>query len=281
MRKVILGLVGSLVALFLAGPVLAEESTPARPPGKAAPVPFELLKTGHMAVMVKINGKGPYRLIFDTGAPITLLTNKVAREAGLTKGRSRPTFSLFGTMGEVKVKTMEIGGQKAEDLDAIVMDHPAVAAMAQALGPLEGIVGFPFFARFKMTLDYQAKTMTFEPNGYKPTNVMDSMLRAMLAGSSNRVKVLDPSTQWGMVAGKAIGDEEPGVTIKQVLPGSPMAAGGLKVGDRLLTLDGRWTDSLKDLFSAAEYVKPGTTVPLKVKRGDRELTLEVTPIAGL
>ena len=51
------------------------------------------------------------------------------------------------------------------------------------------------------------------------------------------------------------------MTIKEVLPGSPAAAAGLKVGDRLLTLDGRWTDSLADLYTAAGYVKPGETVP--------------------
>ena len=34
-----------------------------------------------MVVNVKINGKGPYRLIFDTGAPFTLINNKIAKEA--------------------------------------------------------------------------------------------------------------------------------------------------------------------------------------------------------
>jgi hypothetical protein len=264
--------------LLAAGPAVAEKP---REKAKPVTVPFELLKTGHMAVMVKVNGKGPYRLIFDTGAPITLISNKVAKEAGLLKGMARPAFSLFGTMGEAKIKTLEVGGQKAENVDAIVMDHPTVGAMAQALGPIEGIVGFPFFARFKMTLDYQAKTMTFTPNGYKPSNVMDALMRSILAGSSGRVDVLDPPTQWGLTAEKGAGDEEAGVTIKEVLPGSPAAKGGLEAGDRLLTLDGRWTDTVEDLFKAAEYVKPGKTVPLKVKRDGKELTLKVTPIAGL
>ena len=46
-------------------------------------MPFELLKSRHMAVQVKINGKGPYRLIFDTGAPMNLINNKIAKEAGV------------------------------------------------------------------------------------------------------------------------------------------------------------------------------------------------------
>ena len=43
---------------------------------------------------------------------------------------------------------------------------------AKKYGSIEGIVGFPFFARYKMTVDYAAKEMTFVPNGYKATDVM-------------------------------------------------------------------------------------------------------------
>ena len=42
---------------------------------------------------------------------------------------------------------------------------------------------------------------------------------------------------------------------------------GVKRGDRMLTMDGRWTDSLADLYEAAGYVKPGAKVTVKVKRG--------------
>ena len=160
-----------------------------RPRRGAQPVvvPFELLPSGHMAVMVKVNGKGPYRLIFDTGAPITLLDNKVAKAAGLLKDVPEPLFSLFGSRGEVKVKELQVGDQKVPNMTAIVMDHPTVQAISKAFekklgGPIDGIVGFPFFSRFKMTLDYQAKTVTLVPNGFKPPDVM----KAMMDGASWR-----------------------------------------------------------------------------------------------
>ena len=50
---------------------------------------------------------------------------------------------------------------------------------------------------------------------------------------------------------------------------------------RLLTLDGRWTDSLADLYTAAGFVKPGTAVKVVVTRGKKEMTFTVTPTAGL
>src|SRR5437763_829348 len=129
---------GALLAGLLTGGMSAPAAPAAAPAAKAVTVPFELLKTGHMAVMVKVNGKGPYKLIFDTGAPITLLNNKVAREAGLLKNMKKPAISLFGSMGEVKIPLLEVGDQKAEDVAAVVMDHPTVEAISNELGPIEG-----------------------------------------------------------------------------------------------------------------------------------------------
>jgi S1-C subfamily serine protease len=84
-----------------------------------------------------------------------------------------------------------------------------------------------------------------------------------------------------MTVSKKSEDEDPGVTVTKVLAGSPAAESGLKEGDRLLTLNGRWTDSVADTFTAASFVKPGTTVSIVVKRGGKELTLKVKPISGL
>src|SRR4051794_27888912 len=53
-------------------------------PGKAT-VKFEMLPSNHMVVRARINGKGPYRLVFDLGAPITLLSNRAGEESGVVK----------------------------------------------------------------------------------------------------------------------------------------------------------------------------------------------------
>ncbi len=262
--------------LALVPPARAE--TPPQP----ITVPFELLRTGHMTVMVKVNGKGPFRLIFDTGAPITLLNNKVARQAGLLSALpSSPLASLLGGAVQAQVRELQVGEQKASKVDAVVMDHPTVEAISRALGPIEGIVGFPFFARFRMTLDYQAKTLTFVPNGYKPPDVMRGLMVALMSGSDEGPRVVAPAGLWGIVAHKTEGDDEAGVTIQEVLSGSAAASAGLKSGDRLLTLDDRWTDTLTDLYAAASHVKPGMAAPVRVRRDGKEIVLHVKPAAGL
>jgi membrane-associated protease RseP (regulator of RpoE activity) len=269
-----------VLLLFLPSPARAADPRP-----QPVAISFDLLKTGHMVTKIKVNGKGPYRVIFDTGAPVTVLNNKVARESGLLKNNRKPLFTLFGSMGQVKIGTLEVGALKASDLDAIVMDHPTVETLAKAFGrPIEGIVGFPFFARYHMTLDYQAKQMTFVPNGFDPPDTLQAMMTTLASLSSDKpppAKILAPAAQWGLVVSKQPGDDEPGVTIKAVLPGGAAAAGGLKPGDRLLTLDGRWTDSVLDCYAAAGFVKPGATAIIVIRRDGQEKELTVKPASGL
>jgi aspartyl protease/PDZ domain-containing protein len=255
--------------------IRADEPTP-----KSVTIPFELLKTQHMAIKIKINGKGPYRVIFDTGAPTNLINNKVAKEAGIiTKDTKRPLFAFFGSMGDFKIKSLEIGDLKIENVPTIVMDHPTVSLIDKFMGPVEGLVGFPFFARYKMTIDYQKKEMTFSPGTFDPPDVMKTMMKTIMAG--NQKKILAPAGQWGFKVAKEAKDSEPGVNVKEVLAGSPAARGGLKAGDRLLILAGRWTDSVADCYAAASYVPPGSEARLRIRRDGKEMELTVKVQAGL
>jgi hypothetical protein len=245
--------------------------------------PFELLKSRHMAVMVKINGKGPYRLIFDTGAPTNIITNKLAKETGVLGKSDKTSGGLFGMPTAKSIDTLELGDVKLEKVQVMVMDHPTVAAISNALGPIDGLIGFPFFARFKTTIDYQKRTLTLEPNGYEPGDALKPLMDKMLNASRGKPEpaVVGSAALWGFSVEKKADDDEPGVTIHEVLEGGPAAASGLKAGDRLLTLDGRWTDSVADAFTAASLIRPGRAVEVKIQRGGKEMTLPVTPAKGL
>lgn len=255
-------------------------------PGPAAPskatVPFEMLATNHMVVRAKINGKGPFDMIFDVGAPITLLTNKVALEAGVIKPDAPRSF-LFSIRGEGEVKTLEVGTLKAQDLPVIVLDHPLLKAMGEMLDRrLDGIMGYTFFARYKTTIDYQAKTMSFEPVNASVRNLMRDLADRLAGPRVARHRVLAPSGLWGVtVDDPAAGLDAPGVPIIGVLADSPAAQAGLKPGDVLTTLDGRWTTSINDAFAAAAAAQPGREVAVIVLRDGKELTLTVRPVEGI
>jgi len=256
-----------------------------QPDPKAIIVPFELLSTGHMAVQVKVNGKGPYRLIFDTGAPPNLVNNKLAAEAGILKKdpkMANPGVGLFGLAGAKTIDTLEVGQAKLDKVPVMVMDHPTVTAAAKALGPIDGIIGFPFFARYATTIDYHKKELTLVPNGYVPSDTMQMLMDKLMKGQRGKPepRVVAPAGLWGITVTKAANDEEAGVTIDHVLPNSPAAEGGLKAGDRLLTVDGRWTDSVNDTYLAASVVKPGRAVEVVVLRDGQEVKLTVKPAKG-
>jgi S1-C subfamily serine protease len=136
-----------------------------------------------------------------------------------------------------------------------------------------------------MTIDYQKKEMTLVPNGYVPGDAMqglqDKLMKSALGGQKPEPVVMAPAAVWGFAVDKEKGDEDAGVQVTEVLAKGPAAAGGLKAGDRILTLDGRWTDSVGDTFVAASSVKPGKAVTLVVKRDGKELKLTVTPGKGV
>lgn len=281
-------LAGLVSALWLASekPVALAQS-PDKPKAAEKPlvVPFELLPSRHMVVKVKVNGKGPYRLIFDTGAPTNLMNNKIAKAGGVIDAKTpRPPLAIMGMGGQQVVKEMEIGPVKLDKVTVMVMDHPTVQAISDVFGPIDGIIGFPFFARYKMTVDYEKKELTLVPNGFKPVDVMESLTNKLMTASqaSKDPAVVSPAAVWGFtLADKDADDDDAGVTVKSVLDGGAAAAGGLKAGDRVLTIDGRWTDTLSETFLAASFVKPGKAVVVVVKRGGKDVKLTVTPTKGV
>lgn len=280
---------GLLAGLLAAGALRADDKPATEDAPKPQTVKFDLVTSGHFIVQVKLNGKGPYNLIFDTGAPTSLITPKIAREAGLLKdAKDRPLLPLFGMMGQVKIKDFQIGAVKAEGVSAMIMEHPTVAEFSKAFqkkyGSIEGIVGFPFFARYKMTVDYAAKEMTFVPSGYVPGDVMQDLMQRVMSSfgaSKPEPRIAAPAGLWGLQLAKDGSDDEAGVDVKDVLAGGPAAAAGLKAGDRVLTIDGRWTDTLPDAYLAASFVKPGDKAVVLVKRGGKDVKLTVTPKPGL
>jgi hypothetical protein len=275
------------VAFAVAGPLWGDEPEP-----KAVSIPFEMLQkgrlfSGHMAIQAKVNGKGPYRLIFDTGAPVILVSARVGKEAGLFDGnKKRPAPTGFMMPGQLRVAKFEVGAVTSEDLNAVVIDHPTVKAIAEVFGPIDGIVGFPFFARYCTAIDYQAKTLTLTPNGFQPKDVMQTLLETFAGSSRKRTaepprRVLAPAALWGLRVEKADDDQGPGIDVVAVLPESPAARAGLKRGDRILTIDDRWTDSVADCYQATEHINAGQPAEIQLRRSGKEVKLTVTPVAGL
>src|ERR1700737_3181811 len=65
-------------------------------------IPYRLTSTNHVLVRVKINGKGPYHFIVDTGAPALFVSTAVCRKLGIEPDKKGwGTFERFAIEGGV------------------------------------------------------------------------------------------------------------------------------------------------------------------------------------
>jgi len=235
-----------------------------------------------MVVQARINGKGPYRLIFDLGAPITLLSNQVSEASGVVKADAPRSF-LFSMRGEAEVAKLQVGDLTTMKLPVIVFDHPALKILGDVLGhPVDGIIGFTFFARYRTTIDYQANQMTFEPIDFAIRDLLRELPDRLAGPKMVRRRVLAPSGFWGLrLARSPANINSMGVSIVEVFPGSPAAIATLKPGDVLTTLDNRWTTSVVDAYAAAAAVEPGREIRVVILRHGKEQILMVRPADGI
>lgn len=136
-----------------------------RPPGgrieggrRTVTIPFRLLNN-HVYVEAKVNGKGPYTFIVDTGGH-TLISPRVAREAGLNvvgAGVTSGAGEKTETTGYARYREIALGPVRLSDQPAFITNiyQPAIEGIA-----VDGMVGFELFARFAIRIDYGSKTMT-------------------------------------------------------------------------------------------------------------------------
>lgn len=123
--------------------------------------------------------------------------------------------------------------------------------------------------------------MTFEPINYQVRDLLKELPDRLLGPKIARERVLAPAGIYGMRLGEAVGGlDSPGIVIATVLVGSPAERAGLRAGDVLVALDGRWTTSLADVFHAAAAAEPGREATVVISRDGKEQTLTICPADG-
>src|ERR1700680_1135129 len=79
-----------------------------RKENRAVNVPYRLIDTHHVMVRIKINGKGPFNFIVDTGCPVLIVSSEVGKKIGLEADAKGWTvldkLELEGGLAQEKVK---------------------------------------------------------------------------------------------------------------------------------------------------------------------------------
>ena len=137
------------------------------PAGRASvEVPFEVFN-GHLFVHVRLNGKGPFRMLLDSGGTNVLLP-KVASQLGLLPAASAAKADGSQELGVVPVDRLEIGGIVVSQQQFAAIDLGTLMQRVEGLDDIAGVVGYELFRRFPVKLDYaQSRATFYDPAKFK------------------------------------------------------------------------------------------------------------------
>ncbi len=283
---------GLAMALLLGGSAVQADPPPgaeaeAKPAQPSYRVPYQLTETKHILVRARINGKGPYHFIVDTGAPALFVSTESAQKHGLTAGPD----------GWAELDKLEIeGGAVLEKIKARVETPFQVSGM-NAMGlpgiRLDGMLGYTVLAQFRIELDLTRPHMIWTrldwtpppprpilDGGQAPNELaaMGGLMRLLQVFMQKRPEPV--YIQRGFL-GVQLAEKDGGVVVDHVLPGSPADKAGLRSGDRILRFHEKDVGSLKDLHGLAAEHASKQEVALEVERGGQKHAKTIRTERGL
>jgi predicted aspartyl protease len=107
-------------------------------------------RIGRILAPVKINGRGPFRMVVDTGANQSVVTNALVEALGLQVGAEN-VVRLVGVTGSLIVPTIRLASLETGDLE---QQDLRVAVMRTVSGGAEGILGMQGFNGKRITVDF-------------------------------------------------------------------------------------------------------------------------------
>ncbi|MCH7592062.1 MAG: aspartyl protease family protein [Planctomycetes bacterium] len=131
--------------------------------GSKVSVPMDL-DSPRPIISAKINGKGPFQLIFDTGCDGMVVMKGLASQLNLpVTGKAHmgdPSNPKAIEVDRVSIQELTIGGATFRDLEADSWDAPP--GFLHGMNDVRGIIGLPVFSQFLVTFDYANGRMTLE-----------------------------------------------------------------------------------------------------------------------
>lgn len=259
----------------------------AGPDTKTYQIPYKLTTPKHIAVRAKINGKGPFNLILDTGAPALILATKAAKQAGI-----RPDANSWATLDKLELE----GGLKMPPVKARIetpFQLEGMNGMGLAGMEIHGLLGYQALARYRMEIDFTKDKMTWVELDFAPAGplglgmkgggqgdlaVLGSVMK-MLGGFLGRKSV--PEVTLRGFHGMSLVDAGEYPKVERVLEKGPAGGAGLQAGDVVLKVQDRTVSSVADVLRFANRVPPGSKITLTVQRNGETKQITFTTQAGI
>lgn len=283
-----LGLLLVAVALAPAGPELDPTI------GTSYQIPYRRTDTNHFLVRVRINGKGPFNFLVDSGAPALYIATETAQKVGLVVSKD----DFWTPVDKLDFE----GGAQLTHLKARIEDPFQLVGM-NALGlpgaSIDGILGFTILARFRLEIDPTKDRMTWtridhepkepfipkrQPNDKQPAGVQAlnmlgpaAKLAAILTGGKQPEDQVHPRGFLGLEVEESASD----VRIVRVFAKTAAAKVNIKPGDVVVRLKGQDIKTAKAAREAVAEVRLGERVPMLLKRGTESIDLVIIAGEGL
>jgi tetratricopeptide (TPR) repeat protein len=197
----------------------------------AAPMPMAAtLRLPYCSAL--INGKGPYRLIVDTGGSITLsLDDDIAEELGLKSFGKAGIRGISGKMDSEQslVDELVIGDVVLNRVMTRTFALPEMITVSA-----DGIIGTGMFSQARMTFDFETARLIIAPSGAGPAAGRESPLR--IVGDAKLIAPILLEDRYALAlldSGADVAALSPGV-LKELFPNRAplsLSAAGLGVGE--------------------------------------------------
>jgi serine protease DegQ len=271
-------------SVFLLVPSMRADDKP-KIEAKSFEVPYRLTVPKHILIRAKINGKGPYNFILDTGAPALFVATKVCDKLKVAKDdKSWGTFDKFEIEGGAVLTKFK--GRVEDPFQLEGMNNLGLAG-----AELHGIIGYTVLARYRMEIDFSKDKMVWTPLDYEPPmpaglsggpskemNNMAGLAKFTTAflGKRGKQEILPRG-----FLGVELAEKDGAVTIKSILDKSPAAGAGLKIGDRISEFKGKEIKSISAFQDLAAKLQAAETITLTVLRDEKSREVSVKTGEGL
>jgi hypothetical protein len=281
----------ALAALCIGPPIPAGDEARVKPGAKAAKsfeVPYSLTIPKHVVVRARINGKGPYNFILDTGAPALFVAVKVGKQVGAKPDDNGwATFDSFEIEGAAKLT--KVKGRVETPFQLEGMNGLGLAGVE-----IHGMIGYNVLARYKVQIDFARDKMVWTPLDFKPAEPLGMGRKAGSAtpglealgtimktlGGTLGVRAAPKVALRGFL-GMTVADGEDYPTVKAVLDEGPAAKAGIRAGDTLTRLNGRGVYDRSDVYREARKLRAGQAVKATIIRGKTRSEVTITVGEGI
>jgi hypothetical protein len=265
----------------------APTKTIAPAPARTYQVPFRITAAKHILVRAKINGKGPFNFILDTGAPGLFIATEVGKKLGLKTD----------SHGVAALDRLEIEGGVVVPKASGVVETPFQLEGMNGLGlagvELHGILGYGILARYRMEIDLTRDKMAWTELAYDPKqprrlggggrgmgglDLIGDVLKSL--GSLMGTQAA-PDVRLRGFLGVELKDGPDTPVVQSVLARGPAGRAGLQAGDQLLKFQGRTVVDTDDVLRFARKLAPGDSVMLMVRRAGKVQEIKFTAGEGL